>query len=131
MRKPIILMSLFGGTIFVVGVMAGQIAGVSVSSAASKPAIQTNIAAAPRFNPGHAPVSLGPRADGTVKAVSGNTITVQADGNHGPNPSKEYENVTTILLTSTTKYQAGPGQTGSAKSIKAGSFIVAEGTVKL
>lgn len=129
MRKPIIVTSLFGAAIFAVGVLAGQVAGLSVSSAASKLSVQTNFAAAPRANVGRPPMSLGPRADGTVTAISGNTITVKPDGDRGPSPSNEYNNVTTILLTSSTKYQAGPGQSGSAKSIKVGSFIVAQGTV--
>ena len=41
----------------------------------------------------------------------------------------EYENVTTILLTSSTKYKADHGQGGSARALKVGSFIVAQGTL--
>jgi hypothetical protein len=64
-----------------------------------------------------------------VTAVNGNTITVKADGNHGPSPSNEYNNVTTITLSSSTKYESGFGQSGSAKSIKVGTYIIADGTL--
>jgi len=129
MRKPLIVTSLFGAAIFTVGVVAGQIVGLPLSSAASKPSGQNNVATAPRPYAAHPGFSLGPRADGTVTAVSGTTVTVKADGNRGPSPANEYDNITTITLTASTKYQSGFGQTGSAKSIKVGSFIIAEGTL--
>jgi primosomal replication protein N len=74
-------------------------------------------------------LNLGPRADGTVTAVNGNTVTIKSDGNQGPNPSSEYDSVATITLGSNTKYLAGPGQTADASSIKVGSFIVVKGTL--
>ena len=128
MRKPLIVTTLFGTVLFTVGMIAGQIFAAPLSFAASKPSIATNTAA-PRTYAGHPPVAPGPRADGTVTAVSGNTLTVRADGNHGPSPSNEYNNVTTILLTSSTKYQSGFGQSGGSKSIKVGTFIIAEGNL--
>ena len=70
----------------------------------------------------------GPHADGTVSAVNGNTITVQADTD--PAGSTEYTKVTTILLTSTTQYDNGPGKTTATRpAIAVGQHIVADGTV--
>ena len=79
--------------------------------------------------PGHGgPGQGGPHADGTVTAVSGNTITVNADND--PAGSTEYTKVTTIVLTSTTQYNNGPGSTSTTKpTISAGQYIVADGTL--
>jgi hypothetical protein len=65
----------------------------------------------------------GPHADGTVSAVSGNTVTVAADND--PAGSDEYTKVTTILLTDSTTY----GHNATKASIVAGASIAAEGTV--
>ncbi len=60
-----------------------------------------------------------PRVIGQVSAVSGNTVTVQSpDGT-----------TSTVRLTDTTTYSAGPQATASKSSITTGSFIMAEGTV--
>jgi hypothetical protein len=72
---------------------------------------------------GHGGPHGGPHADGTVTAVNGNTITVQADTD--PAGSTEYTKVTTILLTDTTTYD---GATTKA-SIVVGSKIDADGTL--
>jgi hypothetical protein len=79
--------------------------------------------------PGHGgPGQGGPHADGTVTAVNGDTITVQADND--PAGSTEYTKVTTITLTSSTQYNNGPGSTSTAKpTISAGQHIVADGTL--
>lgn len=69
-----------------------------------------------------------PHADGTVSAVNGNTITVKADTDKAG--STEYTKVTTIVLTGSTKYNAGNGTTTTTKpTIAVGQYIVAEGTV--
>lgn len=80
-----------------------------------------------RFGP--AGITIGPRADGTVTAMNGDTITVKADGDHGPNPANEDASVTTIVLTSSTKIQSGFGQSSTASSVKVGSFVIAAGTL--
>jgi hypothetical protein len=70
----------------------------------------------------------GPHADGTVTTVNGDTITVQADSD--PAGSTEYTKVTTIVLTSTTQYDNGPGSTSATKpTISTGEHIAAEGTL--
>jgi hypothetical protein len=60
-----------------------------------------------------------PRVAGRVTAVSGNTVTVQ-----GPDGT-----TSTVQLTDTTTYRAGPQATASKSSITTGSFIMAEGTL--
>jgi hypothetical protein len=76
--------------------------------------------------PGH---DSGPHADGTVSAVNGDTITVTADTD--PAGSTEYTKVTTIVLTSSTQYDAGrdSAATTTKPTITAGEHIVAEGTL--
>jgi hypothetical protein len=74
---------------------------------------------------GHA--SGGPHADGKVTAVNGDTISVQADTD--PTGSTEYSHVTTVQLTSSTTYDAGPGQAGSKSDVKVGSYIIALGSL--
>ncbi|HEX6509310.1 MAG TPA: DUF5666 domain-containing protein [Chloroflexota bacterium] len=70
----------------------------------------------------------GPHADGSVTAVNGNTITVQADND--PAGSTEYTKVTTIVLTSTTQYDNGPGNISTTQpTISTGQYIVADGTL--
>ncbi|HWE63278.1 MAG TPA: DUF5666 domain-containing protein, partial [Chloroflexota bacterium] len=60
-----------------------------------------------------------PSVSGKVTAVSGNTVTVQSpDGT-----------TSTVQLTNTTTYSAGPQATASKSSITTGSFIMAEGTL--
>ena len=82
-----------------------------------------------RHGPGRGgPGQGGPHADGTVTAVNGDTITVQADND--PAGSTEYTKVTTIILTSTTQYNNGPGTTSTTRpTISAGQYIVADGTL--
>lgn len=68
----------------------------------------------------------GPHADGTVTAINGNTITIKPDGNN----SNEWESATTVILTSSTQYDAGHDSSAAASksSIKVGSFVIVEGT---
>jgi Domain of unknown function (DUF5666) len=79
--------------------------------------------------PGPGGHASGPHADGTVSAVSGDTITVKADAD--PSGSTEYTGVTTIVLTSTTTYDAGRDATASTAkpTISVGEYIIAEGTL--
>ncbi len=134
MRKGMILAGLLMAGVFAVGFAAGQIGGIGRTSAATKqqPAVRALNPppfAAHGFTHSPPALTLGPRADGTVTAVNGNTITVKPDGDRGPSPSNEYEKVTSIRLTSSTKYFGAPGQTAKASDIKVGSFVVAEGTL--
>ncbi len=71
----------------------------------------------------------GPHADGTVTAVSGDTITVKADTDMAG--TTEYSAVTTISITSTTQFDAGHdvAATTTRPTITVGQHIVAEGTV--
>jgi hypothetical protein len=64
-----------------------------------------------------------------VTAINGDTITIKADADQAG--SGEYTSVTTILLTSTTQYDAGRDNstTASKASITVGSYISAEGTL--
>jgi hypothetical protein len=75
------------------------------------------------------PGALGPHADGKVTAVNGSTITIAADADTHPGAADEYTKVTTITVSSSTKYESGPGRTTSLSSVKVGSFILATGTV--
>jgi Domain of unknown function (DUF5666) len=128
MRMKILAGGVVTAAAFAVGLTVGQVAGIGTSSAAgSTPPATFN--SAHRLTGSHPPFSLGPRADGTVTAIKGNTITVKADGNHGPRPSNEYDSVTTISLSSSTSYSKGFGQSASASDIKVGSYIIAQGTL--
>jgi hypothetical protein len=79
--------------------------------------------------PGPGGRASGPHADGTVTAVNGDTITVKADAD--PSGSTEYTGVTTIVLTSSTTYDAGRDATSSTTkpTISVGEHIIAEGTL--
>jgi hypothetical protein len=126
MRKSIPFIGLATAGTFAIGLAVGQILGIGATSAASQPAARSH----PSFaGPPPGRPTLGPRADGTVTAISGNTITIKGDGNHGPSPSTEYDTVTTVVVDSATKIHSGPGQSGTLSSIKVGSFVIAEGTL--
>ena len=70
-----------------------------------------------------------PHADGTVTAINGNTLTIAAGTD--PAGTTEYAKVTTVLLSSSTQYDAGHDSTGAAtkSSIKVGSYIIIDGTL--
>ena len=76
--------------------------------------------------PGH---MFGPHADGMVTAVNGDTISLKADADQAG--STEYAAVTSVVLTSTTTYDAGHDSAPSTTkpSITAGEYLVAEGTL--
>lgn len=77
---------------------------------------------------GHGGHQGGPHADGAIIAVNGDTLTVKADAD--TNETDEYTKVTTIVLTSTTQYDNGPGSTTSTRpTFAVGQLIVAEGTL--
>jgi hypothetical protein len=130
MRKPLILAALLAVTLFGVGYIVGQVRGTTPSSAASTGPNQTQPADPPWMgNQSNPPwKNAGPRADGQVTAVNGDTITIKADSDQGQ--TNEYGNVTTVVLSNSTKYLADHNGSATTKaSIKVGSFIVAEGTL--
>ncbi|MGI8825113.1 MAG: hypothetical protein ACR2JC_05620 [Chloroflexota bacterium] len=129
MRKPTIAAALLSTTLFGVGYAVGQAREPAASSAAGATPTATLPAKAPG-DPLHGSwANLGPRADGTVAAINGNTVTVKKDADLGQ--AGEYGNVTTIVLTGGTVYEADRDSnlTTSKTSIKVGSYIVATGTL--
>jgi hypothetical protein len=72
--------------------------------------------------------AAGPHAAGTVTAVNGSSITIKPDTNR----PDESQSVTTIVVTSSTQYFAGPKSAGAStalSSIKTGSYVLATGTL--
>jgi hypothetical protein len=114
MRKSFIAATLLTIALFATGFVAGQVIGITPSSAAG--AIQTQTAPATAS-------AASRHADGTVTAVNGDAVTIKADADRAG--SNEYTGVTTVNLTGATQY--GSGQTKA--SIKVGSHLVAEGAV--
>jgi len=106
-------------------------AGPTPSSAAAALATTVPALGTDSQGPGHGGGfgNLGPRADGTVTAINGDTVTIKADSDVGQ--SGEYAKVTTVTLSSSTVYNAGHDSTtaGSKASVKVGAYIVAQGTV--
>jgi Domain of unknown function (DUF5666) len=131
MRKPLIAAVLFGTTFLAAGYTIGQIQGPTASSAAGAVATATTTSPpADRTQPPGGPFAqMGPRADGTVTAINGDTITVRADSDVGQ--PGEYGNVTTIQLTGATTYEAGhdSATTAGKSSITVGSYLIAKGTL--
>lgn len=70
---------------------------------------------------------FGPHADGSVVTVSGNTVTVKPGMDRSG--MVEQSAVTTIELTGNTTYDAGPSGPANKDSIKAGTFVIATGTL--
>lgn len=67
----------------------------------------------------------GPHAHGQVASIQGNTVTLKPQSGRGDAD----DTITTVILGSGTTYMA-PGKAAAAKSdIKAGSYLVATGTV--
>jgi hypothetical protein len=117
-------------TLLVAAALAGsfvlaQIGGTATSYAAGSKTKHTTV------KKSAAQSSSTQHADGTITAISsdGNTLTVAADND--PAGSKEYTNVTTIKLTSTTQYGAGHGAapTSTKPTFATGQFVIAEGSV--
>jgi hypothetical protein len=124
------LAALLAIALFGVGYIVGQVRGTTPSSAAGSTTTQTPPAdptwTGDQSNPPWK--NAGPRADGQVTAINGDTITIKADSDQGQ--TNEYGNVTTVVLSSSTKYQADHNGSATTKaSIKVGSFIIAEGTL--
>jgi hypothetical protein len=73
----------------------------------------------------------GPHADGTISAISSDGLTLTVTPDADPAGSTEYTKVTTIVLTSSTQYDAGHGAapTTTKPTITTGEYIVAEGTL--
>lgn len=136
MRKPLIALTLLITAVFATGYVIGQVRGAPIGSAASSPPNQPQ-SSEPwggfrvfgHFGGSSGPVGTkfvsGPHAAGQVTAINGNTITIKPDANDPDQKSS----VTTIVLTGSTQYFAGPQTTASKASIKVGSFIFAVGTL--
>jgi hypothetical protein len=121
MRRPLVTISLITAGVFgTVGLVNG-FQGAPQVSAATKGHVKGQ--AKVHANTTQTAVARVPHADGKVTAVSGDTITVQADAD--PAGSDEYTGVTTIVLSSATTYRG----TTTKASITVGANIVAEGTV--
>lgn len=133
MRKPFLAAGLLAIPLMGAGYAIGQVKGPSASSAAALTTTQ------PQTSPTETTEShtggfghmgqMGPRADGTVTAIQGDTITVKKDSDQGQ--TGEYGNVTTVVLNSKTTYEADHDSAtpGSKAAIKVGSYIIAEGTL--
>ena len=124
MRKLIIAGVLLALTVFGIGYVVGQVRGAAPSFAAGNgPTVFTGRDFGPHFlGQGTGGGSIPKHADGTVTAISGNTITIAPD-NDANNPN-EYASVTTVQLTGSTQYN------GAGKSaVKVGSRILAAGTI--
>ncbi|HCG02862.1 MAG TPA: hypothetical protein DEV93_20250 [Chloroflexi bacterium] len=117
MRRNFLAATLLTIALFITGFVAGQVLGITPSSAAGVTPTQTATA------PSTAAAGLSRHADGTVTAISGDTVTIKADADRSG--SNEYTGVTTVNLTSTTQY----GSSQSKASIKVGSYLIAEGTL--
>lgn len=126
MNKPLIAITLLTAGTLGTGYVIGQIAGVSPSFAAggththtASHSLRTNVANQP----------AGAHADGQITAVNGDSITVTPDADRAG--SNEYTGVTTINLSSATRYGAGRGApaTATRPAFAVGQYLVAEGTV--
>jgi Domain of unknown function (DUF5666) len=137
LKKPLTIAALGVTGVFAVGFAAGQISGITGSSAATKQQPSDSRTFGPgeffgrhamgRFAYGGMERFTSPLAFGTVTAIHGNTITIKSDANPGFAPPDVKATVNTILLTGTTIIHTGRGQTGSASSIKVGERIAATG----
>jgi len=126
LNKPLIAITLLTAGTLGTGYVIGQIAGVSPSFAAggththtASHSLRTNVANQP----------AGAHADGQITAVNGDSITVTPDADRAG--SNEYTGVTTINLSSATRYGAGRGApaTATRPAFAVGQYLVAEGTV--
>ncbi|MDQ2743553.1 MAG: DUF5666 domain-containing protein, partial [Chloroflexota bacterium] len=126
MNKPLIAITLLTTGTLGTGYVIGQIAGVSPSFAAG--GTHTNTASHfLRTNVANQPA--GAHADGQITAVNGDSITVTPDADRAG--SNEYTGVTTINLSSATKYAAGhdAAATATRPAFAVGQYIVAEGSL--
>jgi hypothetical protein len=116
-RRNFLAAGLVTIALFATGFIAGQVIGITPSSAAGTTPTQTATA------PTAASAGLSRHADGTVTAISGGTVTIKADADRSG--SNEYTSVTTINLDSAAQYASDQ----SKASIKAGWYLIAEGTL--
>jgi len=126
LNKPLIATTLLAVGTLGTGYAIGQIAGSTPSFAAggthshsTSHSLHTNVT-----NP-----AAAAHADGQITAVNGDAITVTPDADRAG--STEYTGVTTINLSSATKYGAGRGNAATATrpAFAVGQYIVAEGSV--
>jgi hypothetical protein len=68
---------------------------------------------------------FGPHAAGQVTAINGNAITIKPSVNRGGAPGT----VTTIVVTSNTRYLTGPDTSATKAAVKVGSYVIARGTL--
>lgn len=129
MKKPIIVAALVITGVFGAGYTVGQIGGVTGSSAASTIATPTTTQTTPDLGGPGGGAQDAPHADGTVTAINGDTLTISAGTD--PSGTTELTSVTTVVLTSSTQYDAGHDSTTTASksSIKVGSYIIVNGTL--
>lgn len=126
MNKPLIATTLLAAGTLGTGYAIGQIAGATPSFAAG--GMHTySISHFLRQNVANQPA--GSHADGQITAVNGDAITVTPDADRAG--GNEYTGVTTINLSSATKYGAGhdAAATATRPAFAVGQYIVAEGTV--
>src|SRR5579872_7082 len=124
MRKSAIIAALVAVVIFGVGYAIGQVRGATPGSAAGQAPLQLSGALA--FDGfGFHGMFGGPHAAGTVTAISGDTLTIKPF----TGPRGQSSAVTTVLVSSTTKYVSRPTTAASQSSVKVGTFIVATGTL--
>lgn len=126
MNKPLIATTLLAAGTLGTGYAIGQIAGATPSFAAggthphsTSYSIHQNVANQ----------AAGSHADGQITAVNGDAITVTPDADRAG--SNEYTGVTTITLSSATKYAVGRGAaaTTTRPTLAVGQYIVAEGSL--
>jgi hypothetical protein len=67
----------------------------------------------------------GPHAAGQVTAINGNTITIKSSVNRAGVAGT----VTTIVVTSSTRYATGPEMSATKAAVKVGSYVLARGTL--
>jgi hypothetical protein len=138
MRKSVLVVAVVAATIFGIGYLVGQLRAAPSGSAAGVSRSQSpqrvnsdwrGFRAGGLDSGGGVHVFMsGPHAAGTVTAINGSSITIKPDANL---PSSQ-QPVTTIVVTSSTHYSAGPetgGTSPSLSSIKVGTFLLATGTL--
>jgi hypothetical protein len=138
MKRPLIATALLAAGVFGAGIAVGEIGGIPGSSAATTtqaaPAATTVVTpatteAGPDAGGNRAGAQDTPHADGTVTAINGDTLSISAGTD--PSGTTELTGVTTVLLTSTTQYDAGHDSSGTIgkSSIKVGSYVIVDGTL--
>lgn len=140
MTKQRAALGVLGAGVLVSGLVAGALTNATPSFAAAKThthaahtkattKAKTSTTAKKQGSKATGTQTATRHADGQITAVNGDTITMKPDAD--PAGSNEYTGVTTIVLSSATKYGAGHNSTPTTTrpTFAAGQFIVAEGTV--